>query len=134
MTDITAATSASQDAVADAGLKLPVMLYGGQLSDSLNSMRYTRYMEKARLSAVLPEKLPPTKRAAYYHCLRAHFQVVVWTTLGSTDIEPSEWGWKTEGGRLTPIAPFLRDSYSANGTKFVSNDCQVFGTFRTLVK
>jgi len=58
MTDIIAATSAFQDAVADAGLKLLVMLYGGQLSDSLNSMRYTRYMEKARLSALLPEKLP----------------------------------------------------------------------------
>jgi len=130
MTDIIAATSASQDTVADAGLKLLVMLYGGQLSDSLNSMRYTRYMEKARLSAVLPEKLPPTERAAYYHCLRVHFQVVVWTTLGSTDIEPSEWGWKMEGGRLTPIATDLEPAPSdllkvirCNCKSLVTNQC-----------
>ena len=107
LTDIIACSSASQDAVADAGLKLLVMLYGGQYTDNLNSLRHTKYMEKARLSTILSEKLPPTERAAYYHCLRVHFQVVVWTTLGSKDIEPTKWGWKSEGGWLTPIATDL---------------------------
>jgi len=130
LTDIIASTSASQDAVAYAGLKLLVMLYGGQLTDSLNSLRYTRYMEKARLCPVLPEKLPPTERAAYYHCLRVHLQVIVWTTPGCKATEPSEWGWKMEGGRLTPIATDLEPAPSdllkvirCNCKSSVANQC-----------
>jgi len=107
LTEVIAAADATKDRVAHAGKKLMVMLYGGKSSDNLNSLRYTKYMEKIRLSAVLPEKLPPTERAAFYHCLRVHLQVVTWMTLGSTNIEPTEWGWKNEGGRLTPIATDL---------------------------
>ena len=51
-----------------------------------------------------PEKLPPTERAAHYHGLRVHLQVIEWTMLDETsNLDPKEWGWKSADGYLTPI-------------------------------
>ena len=53
---------------------------------------------------ILPEKLPPTERAAHYHSLRVHLQIIVWLTFGNTNLEDSlEWGWKLEDSILCPV-------------------------------
>lgn len=41
-----------------------------------------------------PQKLPPTERAAHYHSLWVHLQVIVWKELSSIILNPKEWGWK----------------------------------------
>ena len=45
---------------------------------------------------ILPDELPPTPRAAYYHSLRVHLQVVTWESMGEIDLDPSEWGLETQ--------------------------------------
>ena len=64
------------DEVGETGLKLFVMLYSGKKSDTLSSLRYVRDMKMASCSSTLnPEKLPPSERAAWFHALRAYYQV-----------------------------------------------------------
>ena len=44
-------------------------------------------------------------RAAHYHGLRAHLQIVIWKLLDSNEIRlnPWEWGWQCKnGGKLSP--------------------------------
>ena len=50
-----------------------------------------------------PEKLPPTERAAFYHCLRVHLQILTWETLGDVLLNPLEWGWKLDTSSLCPV-------------------------------
>ena len=51
-----------------------------------------------------PGKLPPTEDAAVYHGLRVHLQIINWKLLDDTvNLDPVDWGWKLQGGRLTPI-------------------------------
>lgn len=51
-----------------------------------------------------PEKMPPTERAAYYHGLRVHFQVIEWKMLEQpVALDPLEWGWKMENDKLCPV-------------------------------
>ena len=42
---------------------------------------------------ILPEKLPPTERAAHFHGLRAHYKIMDWSLLDE-DLEtnPQDWG------------------------------------------
>ena len=54
----------------------------------------------------------------------------MWTTLGSCDIKPTEWGWKNDGARLRPIATDLEPAPSdllkvirCNCKSSTSNQC-----------
>ena len=38
--------------------------------------------------------LPPSPRAAFFHGLRVHHQVIVWKDLRQVDKDPLRWGWK----------------------------------------
>jgi hypothetical protein len=60
----------------DAGRQLLVELCGDAVG--VDKMRYTMYMKLCSSSktAIVPEQLPPTQRAAYFHCLRVHLQVL----------------------------------------------------------
>jgi len=73
------------------------------MSDNLNRLRFAKYMQKIPTSPVLPEKLPPTERAAFYHTLRVHLRVMQWTALNTSITEATDWGWKLEGRQLVPI-------------------------------
>ena len=44
---------------------------------TLNELRYIKFVEKVsgKLTAVLPQALPPTSNAAKYHGWRVYFQV-----------------------------------------------------------
>lgn len=46
------------------------------------------------------EKLPPTERAAYLHCLRVYLQIQEWTTLEDNDQEVVNLGWTLDGNVL----------------------------------
>jgi hypothetical protein len=53
---------------------------------------------------ILPEKLPPTERAAHFHGFRVHLQVIEWKMLDENyNLNPTEWGWKSVDGFLAPI-------------------------------
>ena len=58
----------------------------------------------------LPERLPPTERAAYYHCLRVYFQVTQWRKLQTTDlgIVATDWGWTFENDQFKPTTTDLK--------------------------
>ena len=49
------------------------------------------------------------ERAAYYHSLRVHLQIIVWKKLlnGYDDLNPQQWGWRFDGGVLIPITTEL---------------------------
>ena len=67
-------------------------------------MRHNKYIDTAVKGIILPEKLPPTERAAYFHGLRAHLQIMQWSFIEN---EPSKqamnWGWREQDGHLVPI-------------------------------
>ena len=54
-----------------------------------------------------PEKLPPTDDAARLHGLRAHHQIITWSSLGNLVKPPTDWGWKICGDVLSPIQTTL---------------------------
>jgi hypothetical protein len=109
LAEVISSYSSTQDEVAYAGCQLLVMLYGGKSHDTLNSLRFTTYMSlcATSISKPVPEKLPPTERAAYYHCLRTHLQVVQWKSLMTQNINAIDWGWVLEEGKLKPLSTDL---------------------------
>ena len=98
-------TDATQQDVGQAAIKLMVALYGGQPErDSLPNMRYSVYTKLCTYSktAVRPEQLPPTERAAYLHGLRVHLQTKQRKANENDVANPNEWGWKVINNTLTP--------------------------------
>ena len=82
------------------------MMYGGKAGQTLNALRYSTYMTMCAISSAkpLPERLPPTERAAYFHCLRVHYQVLQWKRLTEDlHISPVDWGWTLLEGKFHPI-------------------------------
>ena len=68
------------------------------LSDTICSARKLRALR----TFVTPERLPPTTSACKFHSLWTYYQVIV--RMGHSDeMEPSEWGWKVEGGKLVRV-------------------------------
>ena len=56
--------------IGSAGIRLVVHLYGGKQTDGLKNLRYMKFMEMTSCNKkVVPEKLPPTERAAFFHSL-----------------------------------------------------------------
>lgn len=54
-------------------------------------------------SALNPEILPPSERAAYYHSLRVHLQVTQWKHLDIGILSADAWGWSMQDGMFLPI-------------------------------
>ena len=97
-------SNASVEEVGRVGVRLFVIVFGGKQSDSLNTLRHAKYMEMvASAKKIDPQKLPPTERAAHYHSLRVHLQVILWKELSVNSINPIFWGWKLVGSTLQPI-------------------------------
>jgi hypothetical protein len=72
----------SQADVECAGIKLFIKMYQGKEGDTLNGLRYVRYMNALASSerSIRPETLPPTESAARFHSLAA-------SILTSTNVE-----------------------------------------------
>ena len=54
-------------------------------------------------SALKPEKLPPSDRAAWFHVLRVYLQVPEWNRQMECTSNLQEWGWKLDDERFMPI-------------------------------
>lgn len=57
----------------------------------------------ASSTRITASKLPPTERTAWYHSLRVYIQVEQWKTLMNCELNPINWGWILEKGKLQPI-------------------------------
>ena len=114
--------------VGRAGSRVFVNLYGGKNGQPLNNLRYYKYMDAVASNSTYldPQKLPPTERAAYFHSLRVHLQIIVWKRLsnGHDDLNPQQWGWKLDGGALIPIMTDL-DAAPGRLLKFVRCKCKL---------
>ena len=117
---------ATPEEIGKAGNRLFIILYGGKQEDSLNKLRYAKFMEMVSLAktSIDPQKLPPTERAAYFHSLRVHLQVILWKRLTNTDLDPEKWGWKLYDSALTPV---MTDQEVAPESllKFIRCKCKV---------
>ena len=83
--------NAMKEEIGSAGIRLFVHLYGGKQTDSLNSFRYAKFMEMASCGKTLePGRLPPTERAAFFHSLRVHHQVILWRELSNKELDPMQ--------------------------------------------
>jgi hypothetical protein len=62
-------------------------------------------MDMMSKGVLQPEKMPPTNRAAFFHGLRAHYQIVVWKMLNDTNVilDPKEWGWFVADNTMSPV-------------------------------
>ena len=78
--------------VENAGIKLLIKMYIRKEGDTLNGLRFTRYMHTLASSqqSICSEILPQTESAAHFHCQRVYLQVQTWEHL-SWNIE-EEWG------------------------------------------
>ena len=96
-------TDASPEQIGKAGIQVFIYMYNGKERDSLNKLRYAKFMEIVSTGNIDPQKLPPTERAAHYHSLRVHLQVIIWKKLTSDDLDPKQWGLKLDGKVLNPF-------------------------------
>ena len=88
MSDIVGSREQSPEEVGNAGLGLFGCMYGATAQYTLTSLRYVRYMQMvAKGSAIERQRLPPTERAAYFHSLRVHLQVIRWRTLNNDEFD-----------------------------------------------
>ena len=117
--------NATVEQVGEVGVRLFVIVFGGKQSDSLNTLRYAKYMEMvASAKNIDPQKLPPTARAAYYHSLRVHLQVILWKELTTDSLDPLIWGWKLDNSKLQPIMTDLEPAPESL-LKFVRCKCKL---------
>ena len=68
---------AAREEIIRAGEKAVSRLFNSPSSDSLNSLRYSKYCQKVATGNVClqPENLPPTSSAASFESLRVYLQV-----------------------------------------------------------
>ena len=117
--------NATVEQVGEVGVRLFVIVFGGKQSDSLNTLRYAKYMEMvASAKNIDPQKLPPTARAAHYHSLRVHLQVILWKELTTDSLDPLIWGWKLDSSKLQPIMTDLEPAPESL-LKFVCCKCKL---------
>ncbi|KAG1663779.1 hypothetical protein GQR58_020216 [Nymphon striatum] len=102
--DILMSSDSTVKEVGGPGIGLLVLMYSGRENDTLSHLRFVNYMKMAATSKkqLQPEKLPPTKRASWFHSLRVYHQICHWKSL-KDDKDPLEWGWKMEDGKMSPI-------------------------------
>ena len=117
-------TDASPEQIGKAGIQIFIYMYNGKQGDSLNKLRYAKFMEMVSTGNIDPQKLPPTERAAHYHSLRVHLQVIIWKKLTSDDLDPKQWGWKLDGKVLSPIMTDINVA-PENLLKFVRCKCKL---------
>ncbi|KAG1673585.1 Anoctamin-7 [Nymphon striatum] len=102
--DISMSSDSTVKEVGDPGIGLLVLMYSGRENDTLSHLRFVNYMRMTATSKkqLQPEKLPPTKQAAWFHNLRVYHQICHWKSL-KDEKDPLEWGWKMEDGKMSPI-------------------------------
>ena len=74
--------SATAEQIGKAGTRLYVIKYGGRQEDSLNSLRYIKFMEMVKAS--------PYRKSSTFHSLRVHLQVIIWKELSNNILDPKQ--------------------------------------------
>ena len=70
-------------------------LYNGTKSETIASLRHAKFNKMVNeKSKLLPEELPPTEAAIFYHALRVYLKVSIWSKLDLHCLDPRNWGWK----------------------------------------
>ncbi|KAE8752846.1 hypothetical protein FOCC_FOCC000584, partial [Frankliniella occidentalis] len=94
----------SHDAVAAAGEKILLAIYGVPAQPNLNKARFHLYRRTIARQSVranfLLESLPPTSAAARQHSFRTYHQIQMWL---ENELNPIEWGWKLENNQYIPV-------------------------------
>ena len=71
------------------------------------NFRHRKYLQMCCKGKIEPEKMAPTERAAIFHGLGVHFQIVNWKLLSDTEeefqIKAEDWGWKVKDSTMYPI-------------------------------
>lgn len=77
----------------------------GKSGDTLECLRYKAYCRTSLSRRFQAERLPPppSESAACLHAMSVHLQAVVWGALGRLTLNPTQWGWRLDNGRLTPV-------------------------------
>ncbi|KAG1652233.1 hypothetical protein GQR58_026445 [Nymphon striatum] len=93
----------TKEEVKVAGENALLCLYGGEVKNTLDSLRMRKYrnMVIKSLSNVQIQKLPPTPDAAKFHSFRVYYQVQVWMGKGC-ELNPENWEWRLQNGKLEP--------------------------------
>ena len=109
--DIVIISLQPQEDVHKAGSDLFALSYGAEAGTNLDYLRYLKHMQAVTTSSGVfePQKLPPTDRAAYFHNLRSHLQIITWVTLNHNYLDPTNWGWKlneTKPGYIPILTDF----------------------------
>ena len=96
----------SHDRVENAGENIFVSLFSGDADQSLNSLRFQKFIYKVNTSStcVQVRSLPPTEAAAMLHSFWVYLQVQTW--IGKSK-QPTEWGWCIQNGKLNPVKTHL---------------------------
>jgi len=107
--DVFGNLEASHSQITEAGMPVLAMLYGGNLTVSLDHLRYVQYLNLLATSSVRlrPERLPPTTNAAAYHLYRVHCQVAQWKCLSTSALDPLKWGWYAQSDKFWPMTTDL---------------------------
>jgi hypothetical protein len=90
--------------IAAAGEKALLVMYSAKSGNSLNSLRYQKFIDKtsSRLVQIDPSTLPPTFSASKFHSYRVFLQICDWKKENNL-MRPEEWGWKLEASEYVPI-------------------------------
>ena len=96
-------TGAQQSDIIVAGEHALILLYGGDMVEGLDSLRYKWFFDKVprTTSHVDPQYLPPTSATPKYHSLRVYYQVMEWKG-EHNHLSPEKWGWHIIGGKYLP--------------------------------
>ena len=95
--------SATVNETGNASIQVFELLY--ETIFNLQQIRKQKYdnMAASNCSKIDSALLPPSPRAAFFHGLQVHHQIVVWKDLSKIDKEPLSWGWKIENSNYSPI-------------------------------
>ena len=101
---------ATKEAIIKAGEEAIICLYNGLPHEGLDHLRYRKFANKVMTSTtcVQVHTLPPTSAAASYHSLRVYLQIQEWVNGNCNNLDPLDWGWKTDEDLLLPIKTHLQ--------------------------
>ena len=102
--------------ISDAGERVFVILYNGKSKESLNDLRYHRYLNLVATSnrTVRPEMLPPTDRAAHFHSQSSSSDYEMEMSMGRRRTT-SEYQLRMESGKITTDSDYDRQRTCSSG-------------------
>lgn len=97
----------TRESIMKAGMEVILILFNGKTNETLNELRYRRFVEKTQrgVSTVTCKALPPTEAAASFHCLRVFYTIHDWM---GHKLDPIKFGWIERNGILRPVSTNMR--------------------------